>query len=102
MSTLTNSNEAPKTKKLISKTAKVVIFETAMVLGCFVAMFTLPRSTPFRIFLTICGGILILGNFLLFNALRKPVNPARKINKTRMYFAGAILLIYWILVLVLK
>ena len=73
----------------------IIIFETAMICGCFVAMFVVPRSTPLRTFLIICAGALILGNLLLFKSLNKPVDPARKVNDTRLYVGLGLMLLYW-------
>ncbi|WP_188758610.1 hypothetical protein [Edaphobacter acidisoli] len=80
-----NSNETAQTKKPLSKTAKIIIMEIAMVLGCFVAMFTVSPATPLRTFLIICVAVFIAFNLFLFIQLRKPANPARKINTKKIY-----------------
>jgi hypothetical protein len=98
----TNSNETLPTKKSLPRAALIIIFEAAMIGGCVVAMFTVPRSTPLRTFLIICAGALVLGNLLLFKSLNKPVDPNRKVNYTRLYVGLGIILIYWVLTLFWK
>jgi hypothetical protein len=95
----TNSNEAPQTKKQISRIALIVIFETAMIGGCAIAIFTVPRSTPLSTFLIICAGALILGNVLLFRGLNKASDSSRKTNYTRLYVGLGLMLFYWVLTL---
>jgi hypothetical protein len=80
----------------------IIIFETAMICGCFVAMFVVPRSTPLRTFLIICAGALVLGNVLLFKSLNKPAHPNRKVNYTTLYVGLGIMLVYWALTLFWK
>ena len=86
----------------MSTVAKTVLFEVSMVLGCCVAAFTVPRSTPIRTFVIICVAALIFGNIMLFAALRKPRDPARKVNYTRLYIAASVSLLYLILSFVWK
>jgi hypothetical protein len=81
----------------MSRTAIIVLFETAMIGGCFIAMYIMPRSTPLRAFLVICAGALVLGNVLLFKGLNKPVDPNRKVNYTRLYVGLGLMLLYWAL-----
>jgi hypothetical protein len=92
----TNSNEASPAKKSLPRAALIAIVEIGMVGGCFIAMFTVPRSTPLRNFLIICASALILGNVLLFKSLNKTVDPKRKINYTRLYLGMGLVLLYWV------
>jgi hypothetical protein len=86
----------------MSRATLIAIFEIAMVGGCFVAMFAVPRSTSLRTFLIICAGALILGNALLFRGLNKPVDPNHKVNYTRLYVGLGLMLLYWALTLFWK
>jgi predicted membrane channel-forming protein YqfA (hemolysin III family) len=77
-----NSSDAPQTRKRLPRAVLVAIIETGMVLGCIVALFTVPDTTRLSTFLFICCGTLILGNILLFRALKKPIDLNRKVEKT--------------------
>lgn len=77
---------------------RVAIMEIAMVLGCFVALFTVPRATPLRTFVIICIGCVVCCNVWLWFALRKrAVNAERKANPTRLFTGLGLVVIYWIL-----
>jgi hypothetical protein len=108
MTTEMNSTEAPRLKKSMSRALFISIFEIAVILGCIIAAFTVPPSTPLKTFLWICAGAFIVANVLLFMALpgksshqgleqRREQQMDRKPNYFRMYFAGIIgvLLLLW-------
>ena len=86
----------------MGKTARIVIFEIAMLLGCFAAALTVSRSTPLRTFLIICAGMLIFGNILLFRALDKAIDPTRKVDNRKLSIAAVIGLLALILQFVWK
>jgi hypothetical protein len=86
----------------MSKVAKAVLIEIGMLIGCFVAAFTVPRSTPIRTFVIICVSALVVGNAMLLSAFRKHAGPARKANYTRLYFGVGLCFLYWILSFVWK
>jgi hypothetical protein len=92
-----NSNEGKQPKKPLSKFAKVVILETAFVLGCIAAAFTLPPTTLLRNYLIGCAVVLVGGNLILFRALRGPADSNRKVDKKRASLGWGLILVFWIL-----
>lgn len=97
MDTQTNSIEATPSKKRMPRWLLITIVEIAMVLGCVLALFLVPANTPLKTFLIICGCAFVLGNAMLFLQLRKPVDPNRKVDSSRLWLAGVfgLLAIIW-------
>ena len=81
---------------------KIVIFEVAMLGGLVVSAYTLPGSTPLRTFLIASGMIVLIGNFLFFRSLKKGPGGDRSGRgaSPRILWSLAILVVYWLLVLV--
>jgi hypothetical protein len=93
----TNSNEAPQTKKSMSRGLFITVFEIGVLGGCLVAAFLAPPTFPLRTFLIICAGAFVAANALLLIRLRKPTYPNRKANNTRLNLAAGLglLLLIW-------
>jgi hypothetical protein len=70
LDTTAQPTEALQTKKTMPRAVFIVIFEVAAVLGCVMAMFLVPPSTPLKTFLWICVGALICANVLLVFGMR--------------------------------
>jgi len=80
----------------------VAIFEIGTLGGCVAAAFLVPPATPFRTFLTICAGAILLGNVMLIRSLRKPVDPKRKVDNTKLYVGATLRLLALIMQFVWK
>jgi len=88
----------------ISRSMTVAISETAMLGGILFAAFTIPRSTSLQTFLIVSVFAALIGNLLLFRALKRtPRGTQTGSNRAWPHAIRvlAILAAYWLLVLAL-
>jgi hypothetical protein len=79
---------------------KIAILEIAIILGICGSALVLPRSFPLSWFLEISFGIFLLANLVLYNALSKRrTNGAGYKLGPRAYLGLALIVIYWMVVL---
>ena len=71
MDTQTNPTDAPRLKKPMSRALFIVIYEVGVALGCVLALFLVPPTTPLKTFLWICAGLCVGANVLLVIGLRR-------------------------------
>jgi hypothetical protein len=82
------------------KRSTIVFIELGMLAGIVVTGYTLPGSTPLRVFLIASGACFVVGNILLarkIKQLKAGETPAKKGPWPHIFRALAILAIFWLL-----
>jgi hypothetical protein len=82
------------------KRSTIVFIELGMLAGIVVTGYTLPGSTPLRVFLIASGACFVVGNVLLARKIKQikaGESPAKKGPWQHIFRALAILAIFWLL-----
>jgi uncharacterized membrane protein len=88
----------------VSKTSIVVIVEMSMLVGIAVIAVVLPRSTPLSTFIFASASAFIVGNYLLFQNIRRigKSKPPDRPHTPSLGYAMLLLAGWWILWFVVR